>query len=168
MYVHNYLRASHGHLLASKSLAQRFEQGQSVEQNMVKALDLWLFAAEQGDAMSMFKASLLIRNGDLPFKDSERALQLCLASANSGYVESWFPLAEMLLDRNRGHEAVDWLNKCISVGNKEAQFMLAQIYDQGLAGIEKDEEAAIDLWRSSAVTGCNASAQILLDRGIDT
>ena len=101
-----------GDILAVFRLAERYENGAGVEQNYVKAAELYTIVAESEDERfsgdpydplwpqcdAEFRLGYLYENGLLPDSSLQKALEWYDRSANSGSADACFKMAELYLE----------------------------------------------------------------------
>jgi TPR repeat protein/serine/threonine protein kinase len=145
--------ANQGHPMAKNNLGFAYERGDGVVKDLNRAFRLYDEAAASGLALAMFNLSSCYEHGKGTTADLEKAVTWCQKAANAGYAPAdahlpalWTALGEAYFF-GRGKEkniarAEEWARKGADKGNREAQYRVAMILDQGLNGPAKPEEAA--------------------------
>jgi len=146
-----------------KAEAYRAYYGMNQPVNYTLALQLYLQAAERGDAEAQFVAGGMLYQGQGTDPDRRNGFKWLLAAAEQGKVspESLAIIGTMYL---RGStvpqnflEAKKWLAKAAEQGNLAAQNDLAYLYYNGFGGA-RDYKRALDLYEKAAFQG-DAMAQ---------
>ncbi|MDR2549354.1 MAG: sel1 repeat family protein [Desulfobulbus sp.] len=146
-----------------KAEAYRAYYGVNQPVNYTLALQLYLQAAERGDAEAQFVAGGMLYQGQGADPDKRNGFKWLLAAAEQGKVspESLAIIGAMYL---RGStvpqnylEAKKWLAKAAAQGNLAAQNDLAYLYYNGLGG-DRDYKKALELYEKAAFQG-DAMAQ---------
>lgn len=141
-----------------KNRAKKYYWGVGGEQSYAKALQLYLQAAEAGDAESQYIAGAMYLKGLGASKDFSKAFQLLYDAAKKGKStsESEQVLAQAFLlgsgvPKNYG-KAVQWYQAAAEDGNKEAQNELGFMYFVG-NGVEQDVEKGGEYFLKAAYNG---------------
>lgn len=144
--------------LRLKAQAYRAYYGKGEPVNLSRALELYLLAAQRGDAEAQFVAGGMLYQGQGIDPDRRTGFKWLLKAAEQGKVspESLAIIGGMYL-RGSGvpqnyQEAKKWLNKAAELGNLAAQNDLAYIYYNGLGG-EQDFSKALTLYEQAALQG---------------
>ncbi|KAJ3334713.1 hypothetical protein HDU93_007381, partial [Gonapodya sp. JEL0774] len=145
------------------TLADGFHHGrQGREQNLDKASQVYLRAAEFGHVQAMHQLYYFYKNGlgILP-KNLESAFTWCQRAVEQGNDSAQLDLGDCFYF-GQGHaedhkEAAKWYRKLADQGHSDGQFNLGVIYLNG-HGVQKDEAEAVK-WFRRAADQSNASAQ---------
>ncbi|KAJ3335003.1 hypothetical protein HDU93_006863 [Gonapodya sp. JEL0774] len=140
------------------TLADGFHHGrQGREQNLDKASQVYLRAAEFGHVEAMHQLYFFYKNGlgILP-KNSESAFKWCQRAAEHGNLQAQFDLGDCFYF-GQGHaidhkEAVKWWRKAAEQGSVQAQYNLGVMYANG-QGVQKDEAEEVKWYRRAADQG---------------
>lgn len=158
--------AMKGSVMANHILAQLYEEGMGVEQDLEKSFVYVGRLAELGDAVSQFKYGYYLIYCKVAFAEGVKWLR---ESAKAGVEPAMEKLCELgveqemttderinlLLDapsQEEGQVAFNKMCKCQSLGDAEAQFILGWMLYDGIS-VEKDEEKGLELLRRSADKG---------------
>lgn len=122
--------------------------------------------AKNNDPVAQFQLAILYDQGTHVKQDLEKAANLYLKSANSGYAASQNSIGSMYqygegIQKNY-KEAVYWYKKAVEQDYTESYTNLGFMYDFGL-GVDKDQEKAFDLYLIAAQKG---SIRGMLNAGI--
>ena len=91
---------------------------------------------------------------------NEELVTLCRKAAEQGHEAAIMKLAYHCKLGGNHLDAVKWYRKAAEQGVANAQFFLAECYDNG-KGVTRDEEEALKWYRKSAEQGLSASIDIL-------
>jgi hypothetical protein len=159
--------AEQGDGLSQLNLAQMYEKGMGVKQDVVQAKKWYRKNMETGSGESLYRlASLSDKTGEYP-----EAVKLYRKAVKQDDYRAMVDLGEML-EQGRGVEkdvaqAVQLYEQAAD-RSRWAQFKLGAMYLQG-QGVPKSEARALQWWQKSA-DGGNAKAQnnlgVMYDRGI--
>jgi len=142
-----------------KKAKQLVKQGQ-----VVKALPLYLQAAEQGDADAQFQAGMIYAMGQGIAEDDKQAADWFGKAAKQGHGEAQTKLGFMYATgkgvAQNFSSAIDWFYKAAEQGDPTAQYNLGLIYAEG-QGVAKDMSLAFSWYSKAAVQG-DAPAQYKL------
>src|SRR5690606_22720570 len=87
-------------------------------------------------------------------RDADKAYQYLRRAADDGHVLAQFNFAQLTLKLRPGStgiaEAVDYYEKAALAGLPDAEYALAQIYDNGLGGRARDPQEARKWLRKAA------------------
>lgn len=157
--------AEAGNAAAQYSLAKLYRDGEHVEHDITKAVELFMLAAEQKNEYAAYALGRLYLAGEDVPKDVEMAIRWLTASAEQGNQFAQYSLGKMYLtgeDVPKDVEtAIRWLTASAGQGNQFAQYALGKLYLCG-RDVPRDKEKAIPLLEASAAQG-NIYAQFLLD-----
>jgi len=122
----------------------------------VRARELFLVAAENGNAEAQKRLGNMYFDGEGVSKDYGKAMWWFRKSAKQGNVKAQFNLGLMYetargVPQNYG-EAADWYRKAADQGDSYSQVNLGRMYARG-NGVPRDFEKAIQLWRKPAEQG---------------
>jgi uncharacterized protein len=161
-----------------KQKAKKYYLGIGGEQSYGKALDLYLRAAEAGDAEAQYIAGGMYFKGLGTDKDFLKAFKLLLEAAKNGKrsAESEQILGQGFLlgsgvPKNY-QKAMEWYALSAENGNKEAQNELGFMYFVG-NGVEQNLEKGADLFFKAAYNGLpvaqyNVGIMYLTGKGVKT
>ena len=154
------IAADSGHLLATNNLANLYQRGDGVEQDLTRAEALYRQAAAGGEPL-VFRnlAGLLLRSDHAGRNDAE-AVEWYRRAAEAGDTESMTRLA-LLYRHGRGTsqndaEAVRWYRPAAEAGDPQAMNNLGFMYSRGF-GVAQDLSQAA-LWHQRAAEAGNAQA----------
>lgn len=141
-----------------KDRAKKYYWGAGVEQSYAQALQLYLRAAEAGDAESQYISGAMYLKGLGTGKDFKKAFQLLYDAAKKGKStsESEQILAQAFLlgsgvPKNY-RKALQWYQIASESGNKEAQNELGFMYFVG-NGVEQDVDKGGEYFLKAAYNG---------------
>lgn len=143
--------------------AQIFETGRAGAVDMPKAADLYKRGMTVGHSECVYGYArfLLFGLGGVT-KDETKGRQLVKQAADKGVAEAQVTmgaLAESGQDAAKDEKAArDWYEKAQAKKNPEAYLALARFYDQGLAGLTKDEAKGTECVRQAANLGSIVAA----------
>lgn len=132
-------------------LADMYERGVGVLQNDALALDWYKKSASKGNYLAQYRLGMRYKMGQGVAKDRVQARFWLKKSASDGYGD-----ARRVLWSFPNFEGAEQ-------GDKDAQYELAQMYEQGGRGVEKDDDRARHWHKQSAAQG-NACAQYQMGR----
>jgi len=136
----------------------KFESGKSAFDagRYVKARELWLPLAENGDVRAQYAIGRLHEKGRGVERDFATAAGWYRKAAEQGHADSQYRLAVgygygwgVKKDEATG---LIWLRKAAANGQKRAQKVLAQAYEEGRLGLKADPEQA-KYWYDKAKSG---------------
>jgi TPR repeat protein/serine/threonine protein kinase len=170
--------ADQGHLMAKNNLGYAYERGDGVTRDLNRAFSLYDEAARGGIGLAMFNLSSCYEHGKGTTADLEKAVTWCQKSSDAGYGPAdahlptlWTALGEAYFI-GRGREknvarALEWARKGADKGNRDAQYRVGMILDQGLAGTSRPDEAAGYYQKASDQGNALAKLRLgdLYDRG---
>jgi TPR repeat protein len=148
---------------AQFNLGVRYEDGQGVPQDLVKAAELYQKAANQGHAGAQFNLGLLYAHGQGVPKDLVKAAEFYQKAANQGHAGAQNNLGA-LYEHGEGvtkdfDKAVELYQKAADQGNTvaknhlaDAQNHLGRLYENG-QGVPKDLVKAAELYQKAANQG---------------
>lgn len=106
--------ASHGDMESQYELAQIFEKGIGVPQDMQRAIQYYEMAARQQHFPSMLKLGQILAD-DKPYQDFEKSLQWYIYAAQNGEVQAQLYLANFYQEAEHydKNQAKHWLEKAL-------------------------------------------------------
>lgn len=133
---HNLLRleklAMEGRVDAQRQLAYMYGEGLCVSKDDKKAFQLFLRAAETGDAVAQYDVGVMLKTGKGTEQDYEKAFEWFLKAATQGYVDAQIEvgLAYMhgLGTKENLHTAIIWFENAAVKNNPDAMFWMAKCY----------------------------------------
>lgn len=129
---------------APNAISELALRGSTVAQN-------WLvLRAELGDNNAqdtLYTVAKIYEEGIELRKDEIRAAELYIKVANIGYWNAFNAVKNLALKGNK--LAQDWIKIEAAKGNREAEYTLGKMYEDGI-GVQKDEEEAAKLYISVA------------------
>jgi TPR repeat protein len=128
-----------------------------VPQDIVKAVQFFHKAAEQGYTRAQYNLGVCYSNGTGVSQNDVKAVKLFELAANKGYSDAQFNLA-LFYEHGRGvpHDyvkAVQFYQQAIDHGNDRALTNLGVIYYEGRPGVPKDLIKAVQLYQRAANKG---------------
>jgi|ERR1039458_4233266 TPR repeat protein len=132
--------AEQGHSRAQSELASMYRFGYGVRKSLKRAFYWYQKSADQGCDSAQASLGDLYRYGEGVTEDSEQAMLLYRKAADQGGKTYQRKLADALVD-DAPHEAAQWYCLAAESNDAEAQFKLAQLYDQGNGVPKSDQEA---------------------------
>ncbi|MEM7477000.1 MAG: tetratricopeptide repeat protein [Planctomycetota bacterium] len=128
------------------------------------ALDQLRVRAAQGDPEANFRLGQAYSNGLGVEKDSERAFEHFLASAEAGLAKSQVLVALMFHTgegtQHDGEEVIKWCTRAAEQDNELAQYWLG-IFHEGGVYVSRDPERAFELYTKASDAGlAEAQAQL--------
>ncbi len=150
-------KAELGDVDAQLELADRLFDGDGIEQNKAKAIDLYKAAAEKGNSVAQFELAGIYEEGEhINGRDLEQALFWYGESAKAGYAPAQYALGTLyeegaVVEKDLS-QALHWFQLASDQGDADALKKLGDIFSQGL-GVGVDETRAIDYYRKAAANG---------------
>jgi TPR repeat protein len=132
--------AEQGHREAQSALASMYQYGHGVRRNIKLAFYWYKKSADQGYDSAQASLADLYRWGEGVAEDSEQAMLLYRKAADQGAKEYQRKLADVMVD-DAPNEAAHWYRLAAESNDAEAQFKLAELYEQGNGVPKNDEEA---------------------------
>ncbi len=118
----------------------------------VKAFQLWLPLAEQGQVTAQINIGVMYDYGKGVAQDYESAAKWYRAAALQDHVIAQYNLGIFLsegkIEVSDEEDAVYWLRKAANQGYADAQYQLGMMYAQGAAGVEKQADAPALLYQA--------------------
>ena len=155
------------------NLANRYYDGNGIEQDYSKAVEWYRKSAEQGNADAQRKLGDCYYNGDIVEKDIDEAEKWYTKAAEQQNIYSMRQVGIIELGKNNYEEAFKYFIKAAENGDAEAQNRAAVRYSNG-QGVNKNMEKARYWWEKSANQGyekaqCNLANYYYngVDTGID-
>jgi len=157
--------ALQGHAGATAALTSLRMGGGAGGEELVRVFQLWLRAAQQGDAEAQRRVGEFYLHGTGTESSLPEARRWLTAAARQGYVPAMVLLGGMILehrgaDPDQAQEAVDMFRRAAAAGNLDAQYNLGVCLRRGL-GVEQDHLEAERIYRTAAQRG-HRSAQLAL------
>lgn len=151
--------AEEGSVRAIVDLALRYEEGDGVKQDTVKAMTLFLEAAERGNPGAQFVVGNAYRSGDGLIQDDAKAMYWFELSAAQGLHYAQLALGQMW-DAERPERAFELYLAAAEQGLAQAQFNTGSLYESGY-GVEQDLSAAVRWYLKAAEQGNKFAMQNL-------
>ncbi|KAJ1628255.1 hypothetical protein T492DRAFT_1119818, partial [Pavlovales sp. CCMP2436] len=131
------------------------------QQEPAETLQLYMQAAEQGDAHAQNNAGRCYMTGNGTAHDEVKAARLFRKAAKQGLADAQFALASCFAD-GRGvvqdaEEAVKLYRLAVEQGSAGAQHALGRYYAEGKRGLVQDEEKMARLYKQAAEQGLAAA-----------
>ncbi|MBW2295485.1 MAG: SEL1-like repeat protein, partial [Deltaproteobacteria bacterium] len=142
---------------AQRIVAEAYDRGEGLEQDLAKAMRWYQAAGEQGDLEAIRRvAELGVRASEGDELDLDQAASLYRLAAEAGDPEAQWKLGQMLEEgegiRMARAEAVEWYRKATASGHPAARRHLAAILDRGRF-VRRDIEQAMVLYEAEAKDG---------------
>ncbi|MCW8833696.1 MAG: sel1 repeat family protein [Colwellia sp.] len=139
--------ARKGSTEAQVVIAIAYLTGNGLEKNPEKAVRNLKKAKRSGSARAAWTLSYLYTKGIGVSKDTEQANELLQYALDKNFGPALFQKASEILDlsKKENEEAIFLLKKSISTSNKNATYLLAQMYEFG-EGVEQNIEQALKLY----------------------
>lgn len=147
----------------SEGLGICYEMGIGVEDNETEAFKYYTLAADNGNAMSMYRTGLCYYNGVGVKENYAEAYRWFADAAGNENIGAAYYLGKMLMygegcspDPETG---VQWLLKAAEKNNDKAQFELGNAYLMG-SGVEENDETAMEWFEKAAENGNEKALKI--------
>lgn len=144
-----------GQGFAQYALGKKYRDGQGVERNIQKAVELFTLAAKQGNSFAAFALGKMYLSNDasLP-RDEATALNWITYASERGNQFAQCYLGKLLLKGADGipqdtNAALCWLRASVDQGNVYAEYALAMAYLKGKI-VPKDALKALELLRHAS------------------
>lgn len=144
-----------GQGFAQYALGKKYRDGQGVERNIQKAVELFALAAKQGNSFAAFALGKMYLSNDasLP-RDEATALNWITYASERGNQFAQCYLGKLLLKGADGipqdtNAALRWLRASVDQGNVYAEYALAMAYLKGKI-VPKDALKALELLRHAS------------------
>lgn len=142
-------------------LGERYWSGKGVEKNYNKAFELFSKAAKLGNKVAYWDLARCYDHGwGAPF-NPQKAVDLYKEAYQRGVNEACYSLGRIYEKQEYGFcnstESFIWFLKGANGGDVDAQFRVADCYEQGI-GTTKDINTAMYWWKIAANNGHNLSA----------
>lgn len=144
-----------GQGFAQYALGKKYRDGQGVERNIQKAVELFTLAAKQGNSFAAFALGKMYLSNDasLP-RDEATALNWITYASERGNQFAQCYLGKLLLKGADGipqdtNAALRWLRASVNQGNVYAEYALAMAYLKGKI-VPKDALKALELLRHAS------------------
>lgn len=152
---HSSDESSAGRGFAQYALGKKYRDGQGVERNIQKAVELFTLAAKQGNSFAAFALGKMYLSNDasLP-RDGTTALNWITYASERGNQFAQCYLGKLLLKGADGipqdtNAALRWLRASVEQGNVYAEYALAMAYLNGKI-VPKDDLKALELLRHAS------------------
>ena len=128
--------------------AQVMEETAMSDEDRRTALEYYLEAADAGSAEGMYRAGMMVLNGEGTERSADRAVDLLERAALLGHPRAMTVLGDSymsgkILERNHT-EAFRWYLLSAETGNVRSQYTVATMLSEG-DGVDKDDDEA-DIW----------------------
>lgn len=147
--------SSAGRGFAQYALGKKYRDGQGVERNIQKAVELFTLAAKQGNSFAAFALGKMYLSNDasLP-RDGTTALNWITYASERGNQFAQCYLGKLLLKGADGipqdtNAALRWLRASVEQGNVYAEYALAMAYLKG-ESVPKDSLKAMELLKRAS------------------
>lgn len=144
-----------GQGFAQYALGKKYRDGQGVERNIQKAVELFTLAAKQGNSFAAFALGKMCLSNDasLP-RDETTALNWITYASERGNQFAQCYLGKLLLKGADGipqdtNAALRWLRASVDQGNVHAEYALAMAYLKG-ESVPKDSLKAMELLKRAS------------------
>ena len=146
-----------GNVLAMYDLGSGYRLGKGVPQDIYKALDYSMKAAERGHVYSMNLVSWIYYKGLGEIEiDYSKAYKWAMKAANENFHQAMETLYRMYRDgtgvEKDEKEALKWLSKAVE-GSAAAMSAMGECYEYGYLGVEIDIPKAFSLYQKAADKG---------------
>ena len=146
-------------------LAGFYYDGEGVEQDKDKAIELLKESAELSSAVGQFGLGDCYFHGDGINQDYGKAIDLWQKAAEQNHVEAQFNLGLCYYEGSGGvtkdfATAAKWWEKAAVQGFADAQRDLGLCYEEG-KGVVQNHEKAVELWTKAAEQGDEKAMQCL-------
>jgi len=147
-------------------LGMKYYDGDGVSQSYEKSCELFLKAAEQGNAAAQTSLGNLYDHGKGVAQDYKTALKWYQLAADQGYASAEFCVGVFYRDglgvSQDYCKAITWIYRSANNGYDDAQFNLGVMYLNG-HGVSRNFDEAAKWWRLSAHQGnMNAKTNLAL------
>jgi TPR repeat protein len=124
--------ATNGDVKSQIRLGYLYEEGISVKQDFISALQWYLKASQQGDALAQWHCGLIYESGKGIAKDYKEAIKWYKKSAEQGYSPAQFNMGAMYeyskgVEQNYS-EAIKWYRVAAEQGDDKAKFKHDELY----------------------------------------
>lgn len=147
--------SSAGRGFTQYALGKKYRDGQGVERNIQKAVELFTLAAKQGNSFAAFALGKMYLSNDasLP-RDGTTALNWITYASERGNQFAQCYLGKLLLKGADGipqdtNAALRWLRASVEQGNVHAEYALAMAYLKG-ESVPKDSLKAMELLKRAS------------------
>jgi len=150
-----------GDINAAVKLGHILEEG--VDQTVpdtVQAFEIFLLAAEEGNAQAQYEVARYLRHGLAGIQDLDAAIQWYESAAEQGHADSWAELGHLIIERKDGEAnsimGIEYFKQAAELGSTDAQFYLGSAYMDGSV-VEVDRSESI-YYLEMAAQGGNVQA----------
>jgi TPR repeat protein len=161
-----YGNANKGKAWAQLCIGECFEDGhRGMKQDLYKAVDWYTLAADQGNAIALYRLSHLSRLGFGKSASRKKAKEYMQRSAQRGYPVAQFEMAVSVSCRYDEATKLTWCSLAAVQGWHAAQFKLGEMHMNGelllplLPGTDDASKAAALYWFRKAALQGHAPAQ---------
>lgn len=148
-YVYLNLAREQGSGEAYRYTGEMFEKGRGVEADPSIARHMFSFGAQSNDAESMYRTA-----SDYYDRGLKKDGQLwALRAKNCGHMGAAMLLVKQAAQERRYEDARALLQLAIDAGFSPAKLYLAEVFDKGLLGLEKDQQTAFKWYYLAAKDG---------------
>ncbi len=145
---------------------EKFYYGNGVEKNLVKALIMYIKAAEKGHVEAQYSAGYMYYYGEGTDTDEKEAFKWCLMAANQEHAKAQFLVGDMYCSGMGINEnlrnAFNWYKKAAKQNHDRAQFELGNMYLRGMC-VKRSFKKAIEWFQNAADNGNKDAKRLLKD-----
>ena len=157
------------------NLAKKYDMGKGVTQDLSRAAELYLSAAELGHADAQYNLGVMYSQGEGVQRDRSRAWTLYRQAADQGHADAQFNLGVLAYKSLKSYltptytrddaksdfaHASKWLRRAAERDLPDAQYWLHELYNKDEASETEREESKE--WLRRAAEGGNADAQWMM------
>ncbi|MGI9351265.1 MAG: tetratricopeptide repeat protein [Rhizobiaceae bacterium] len=157
--------ATEGNAAAQTLIAELYERGLGIPQNLEEATDWYEIAAKSGNREAQFAYGVKLLEGKYIEKNVELGLEMMKAAADAGHPTAMFNYATHLVNErptsSTYRKALPLFEKAAEYRLADAYYSLAKIYDDGLATGINDPEKGL-YWLEKAASSGIDTAQVEL------
>ena len=148
--------ADGGDLEAMVALAGCYANGEGVERDDKKTVELYTLAMDKGSADATYKLGWCYDTGFGVAQDVPKAVELYQKAADNGSVPAMFNVAVCYYNgdgtKQDQKKAVEMYQRAADAGHAKAMKNLAVCYSKG-TGVPQDDKKAVEYWKRAADTG---------------
>lgn len=153
-----------GSLAAYHNMGNLYRKGLGVPEDLVKAFELYKYAAERGHPEDQSNVGVMFLNGDGVKQDLGQARYWLEQAASQNWADAINRLGLMALKGQAGDEdpvrAVALFERSANLGSRNGMVNLANAFRKG-QGVAEDKARALDLYENSARLGTRAAFVVL-------
>ncbi|MBE7727870.1 MAG: SEL1-like repeat protein [Enterocloster citroniae] len=157
--------ADAGNATAQYALGKIYRDGEYLQKDMKRAVELFTLSAEQGNEYAAYQLGKLYLSGEDVPADAAKAVSWLLKAAEQEHEYAFYQLGKLYLLGEHVPKDVDtavrYLTASAEKGNQYAEYALGKLYLCG-HDVPRDKEKAFPFLQASAAQG-NIYAQFLLD-----